>query len=594
MTRRESAQLTRASSRVGLGTHVLVLLLLFGAIPLAAAIGIGYAVSRSIITDQAVSALRELGRQQAVHLATELRRERLLLRTITGHLGSPEALRRLSSQRVAEMLEQSLPEDGVFDGLRLVTTSGVVVASVSLRHGAPDWPSSVPAANWSARDLEVHWRGARAVAYLLAAPVSGSDGTLWLEGHVRSDDFNRLFAIPTHLMGEVESAVVANGGRSLFVSHDHVHAGLPPIIASAAGDSAAVERTTLDRRDVLVVTSVVPGTDWVFGAALPLDDALAPLADFRNAAFLVASVLVLLIVATAVLATRSISMPLRELAASARRFGRGESVLPVRSSGTAEVGQLVTAFNQMADDLQRSRAEILRLHEQDMERAQQLATVGEMASGIAHEVRNPLTGVLGALDLALKRLEPDDPGRPLLEEAQQQLRRIEGTTTQLLRYARPPTLREVVVEPRQLVERAVRVVESNAHAAGITLRVEHSPETVNVRVDPELMVQVLLNLMLNGIDAMREGADLTVWTTVHSPDVWIGVRDTGPGVPEDIRAEIFRPFYTTKNQGSGLGLPISRQIVERHGGRLRLEETPGGGATFIVELPLIDREGDEP
>jgi len=576
-----------------LGTQVLVLLLLFGAIPLAAAIAIGYAVSRSIITDQAISALRELGRQQSVHLATELRRERLLLRTITGHLGSPEALQHLSPERVAGMLEQSLPEDGVFDGLRLVNTGGAVVASVALRHRAPHWPSSAPATNWSTQDVVVHWSGDNAVAYLLAASVSGSNETLWLEGHVRSDDFNRLFAIPTHLMGEVESAVVANGGRALLVSHEHAHTVLPAIIAAAAGDSTAVGRATLDGRDVLVVTSKVPDTGWVFGAALPLDDALAPLADFRNAAFLAAVVLVLLIVATAVLATRSISTPLRELAASARRFGRGESPLPVRSSGTAEVGQLVTAFNQMADDLQRSRAEILRLHEQDMERAQQLATVGEMASGIAHEVRNPLTGVLGALDLALKRLEPDDPGRPLLEEAQQQLRRIEATTTQLLRYARPPTLREVVVEPRQLVERAVRVVEPNAHAAGVTVRVEHTDEPVNVRVDPELMVQVLLNLMLNGIDAMSDGAELTVWTTVHSPEVWIGVRDTGPGVPEDIRAEIFRPFYTTKNKGSGLGLPISRQIVERHGGGLRLEETPGGGATFIIELPLSDREGEE-
>ncbi|NIS64109.1 MAG: hypothetical protein GTO05_02970 [Gemmatimonadales bacterium] len=128
----------------------------------------------------------------------------------------------------------------------------------------------------------------------------------------------------------------------------------------------------------------------------------------------------------------------------------------------------------------------------------------------------------------------------------------------------------------------------------VAVDVEPASAPVLVRVDPELMVQVLVNLMLNGIEAMSAGGRLVVWLTVHAPDVWIGVRDSGPGVPEGVRAKIFRPFFTTKHQGTGLGLSISRQIVERHGGHLTLEDTPGGGATFIVVLPLTEVEHGGP
>ena len=120
---------------------------------------------------------------------------------------------------------------------------------------------------------------------------------------------------------------------------------------------------------------------------------------------------------------------------------------------------------------------------------------------------------------------------------------------------------------------------------------EPAAEPVVVRVDPELLVQVLVNLMLSAIDAMGRAGQLTVWAARHAPEVWIGVRDTGPGVPREMRADIFRPFYTTKHQGTGLGLSISQQIVVRHGGTLRVEETPGGGATFIVALPLAEERG---
>jgi signal transduction histidine kinase len=570
----------------------MLLLVAFGAIPLAAAIAIGYTVSRSVIMRQAQSALRELTRQQAVHIATELTREQLILRTITGHVG-PLPDTDLSAAMVADRLQQSLPEGGVFDGLRLVRRDGAILASVALRNVAPHWPSEAPAADWTDRRVVVHWEGERALAYLLAAPLT-STSEVWLEGHVRAEDFGRLFAIPTHLMGDVESAVLHGDGRLILVTHEHAGPDLRKILSGASGTGSLADTTVRRRRigeeESLVAASEIVGTPWHFTAALPLHAALAPLASFRNAALVAASALVVLIGITAVLATRSVSTPLRELASAARRFGRGDPPGPLPRSGAVEVQQLVDAFRQMAADLERSRTEIEQLHQQDMERAQQLATVGEMASGIAHEVRNPLTGVLGALELAVRHLAAGSPAVSLLEEAQDQLKRIETTTTQLLRYARPPQLKRVVVDPNGLVERAARIVEPHAKRAGVHVALELVPPGLSVRVDPELMVQVLVNLMLNGIDASRSADTLAVSVVHRPPEVQMGIRDAGAGVPAEIQADIFRPFFTTKHQGTGLGLPISRQIVERHGGRLDLRAAPEGGAIFVVVLPQAAEE----
>ncbi len=566
----------------------MVLLLAFGAIPLGAAIAIGYTVSRSVIMHQAQSALRELTRQQAVHIATELTREQLILRTITGHVGPLPASTVPAPTVLADRLQQSLPEGGVFDGLRLVRRDGGIFASVALRNVAPHWPAEAPAADWSNRRVVVHWETDRALAYLLAVPL-GEASDVWLEGHVRQEDFGRLFAIPTHIMGDVESAVLNADGRAILVTHEHAGPDLRKVLEGAnhatSQADTAVRRYRIGSEESLVATSEIAGTTWYLAAALPLSAALAPLASFRNAALVAASALVLLIGITAVLATRSVSTPLRELAGAARRFGRGELPGPLPQSGAVEVQQLVDAFRQMATDLERSRTEIEQLHQRDMERAQQLATIGEMASGIAHEVRNPLTGVLGALELASRGVPPGNPAVPLLEEAQDQLKRIETTTTQLLRYARPPQLSQVTVDPNGLVERAARIVEPHAKRAGVRLALELVTPGISVQVDPELMVQVLVNLMLNGIDASAQGDALAVTVEHRRPEVWIGVRDAGHGVPAEIRANIFRPFFTTKHQGTGLGLPISRQIVERHGGRLELTDAPGGGAMFAVVLP---------
>jgi signal transduction histidine kinase len=576
------------STRFGLKAKLLTLLLAFGVFPVAASALGGYLVSRGTIITQAEQALVEVTAQQATHLATELARERLLLRTIAGQL--PMAPGRLSADRLGELLVQALPENGVFDGLRVVTSQRTISAQVALRNTEPHWPAEVPASDWRNTAIAVHREGDVVLAYMIAVPLGDPDTGPWLEGHVRSADFPRVFAIPEHLMGGVELAVMDRKGGVLAVGHRHateLGAVPPPTLRG---------RTRLTRGEVgdqraLIATSGVEETDWTVATALPLHLALAPLARLRDTAVLGTLGLIVAIVLTGVFTSGTVTTALEDLGAAARRYGADGVYRPVLRRSSDEVGELVDAFNRMAEQVERSRAEVERLHAEQLERAQQLATVGELASGVAHEIRNPLTGVRGALELALGKLGAEDSSRPLLEEARRQLGRIETTTTQLLRYARPPELRRIVVDAGLLVERALRVVEPQAHGADVGLELEPAPAPAPVEVDPELVVQVLVNLLLNAIDASSPSGHVVVWLSPHPPDIWIGVRDTGPGVPPEHRSTIFRPFYTTKHQGTGLGLSISQQIAARHGGAIRVEDTPGGGATFIVSLPL-KREGD--
>lgn len=581
-----------ATPRRGLGLQakLLALLMAFSLVPLALIVVIGYAVARATIIRQASASLLALASAQATHIDIELNRERLLLRTIAGQLTAAPRSALEQPGALAGLLVQSLPERGVFDGLRIVTPDGGIVTDVALRNAEPHWPEHAPAADWHRVPVAVHREDDEALAYLLAVPLQ-LRGAGWLEGHVRREDFSRIFSLPEHIVPGVESAVFDTAGGPIVGMHPHAILDLSVLLPhEAAHVEDSVQVVDAGRSRVLLALVPVPGTTWRLASAMPLELALAPLTQLRWSSVAGALVLLGLIVTAGVFSARSVTTPLRDLAARVRTFGRVGRTEPLPRRTADEVGDVIDAFNEMAAERARSGALIEELHDRDMERAQQLASVGELASGVAHEIRNPLTGVRGALELALQRLPAGEPNRPLLEEAQQQLVRIDSATTQLLRFARPPELRQVVVDPNLLIERAVNVVAPQAARSDVGLRSEPCPDGVQVCVDPELMVQVLVNLMLNGIEAMAPGGVLTVWGARHAPDVWIGVRDTGPGVPADLRTEIFRPFVTTKHHGTGLGLSISQQIVQRHGGTLRVEDTPGGGATFIVAIPFAHPE----
>ncbi len=234
-----------------------------------------------------------------------------------------------------------------------------------------------------------------------------------------------------------------------------------------------------------------------------------------------------------------------------------------------------------------------RVHETEMLQAEHLATLGELAAGIAHEIRNPLAGIAGAIEIITKDFPPDHPDREVLVDLRQEVRRIEKTLNDLLVYARPKPPQFGRTNLRETVAHTLQLANRQTGAKRIEFSIQLPPELPEIVADSEQLHQVLLNLILNGIQAIEREGKITVAAQLRSrPEengssvLEISVSDTGPGVPPEHRERIFRPFYTTKRSGTGLGLSLCRRIISQHGGTLTLESELGRGSRFVIRLPL--------
>ncbi|HZD79652.1 MAG TPA: ATP-binding protein, partial [Actinomycetota bacterium] len=225
------------------------------------------------------------------------------------------------------------------------------------------------------------------------------------------------------------------------------------------------------------------------------------------------------------------------------------------------------------------------LHQRDIERAQQLATVGELASGVAHEIKNPLVGIANGLDLVMRRVGADPGLSPIADEMSRQLERIQGAIRDLLAYARPSDPTRAPTEVNRVAKRAATLVGPAAERRGVHVRTELNPAVSEIPADEELIRQALVNLLMNAVQASPPTKEVGVRTVTAPEGAAIEVWDRGRGItPRDLE-HIFKPFYTTRHSGTGLGLSITREIVERHGGRLEVESEVGKGSTFRIILP---------
>jgi PAS domain S-box-containing protein len=213
-----------------------------------------------------------------------------------------------------------------------------------------------------------------------------------------------------------------------------------------------------------------------------------------------------------------------------------------------------------------------------------LARVGQMAAVVAHEVRNPLAGVKGAIQVLMSRRRADDTELPVMRDIVARIDSLSELINDLMVFARPRALRLAVVELPAIVADAITIVRRDPAAHGIDITVHG--EDVSVAADGELVRATILNLLLNAAQAMAGDGHITVTTHRQKEMAVVQIRDTGPGIPDDIRGQIFEPFFTTKARGGGLGLPIARRTAELHGGSLTLECPATGGTVVTMSLPL--------
>ena len=279
--------------------------------------------------------------------------------------------------------------------------------------------------------------------------------------------------------------------------------------------------------------------------------------------------------------------PMMELQDKFSRVQTGDMDVAVSfADRNDEIGDLGQNFNDMVAQLKASREEINRLHQTQMSRAEHFATLGELAAGLAHEIRNPLAGIAGVLDIVSRDLPDTSAAREVINDAKQEAVQINRILTELLDTARPKAPEFHVTDLAGTAEHAVLFARQQAVTKRINIEFEVTEALPPVEHDPNQINQVLLNLLLNAIQSMDKPGTIRVSLQQEDGSVAIVVADEGKGIAPEHLPNIFRPFFTTKGQGTGLGLSLARRMMESHGGTIKVESTPGKGTSFTVLLPV--------
>jgi signal transduction histidine kinase len=259
-----------------------------------------------------------------------------------------------------------------------------------------------------------------------------------------------------------------------------------------------------------------------------------------------------------------------------------------RSFPEADVHFVQAVANVVATAMERHRDEE-QLRERQMVRAEQMAAIGQVAAGVAHELRNPLTSIKGLVQVNLR--EADARGLPAedLRIIEHEVRRMERTLQTFLDFARPPRPDRRRLDLTEVVDRVYALVGGRARKQQVALRFSHTDGPTWVDGDQDQLQQLLLNLVLNALDAMPHGGAVEVELRPSRDGFTeVLVRDTGPGIAPHILPKVFETFVSNKETGIGLGLPVSRRIAEDHGGSLTAYNLPAGGACFAIRLPAAE------
>jgi len=314
----------------------------------------------------------------------------------------------------------------------------------------------------------------------------------------------------------------------------------------------------------------------------------------------------------AVRVAQRISRPIQSMAAAARRVAEGDYSQKVEVLSTDETGYLAECFNRMTLELARATQELrqwaesletkveertaqVRAMQGQLIQAEKLAAIGKLAAGVAHEINNPLTGILTNSSLMLQDLALDDPRRDDLQTIVDETLRCRKVVKGLLDFARQTKPLKQAVNLNQVVEDVLNLVKNQAAFRNIAFNTGLQTNLPAVMADRDQMRQVVLNIVLNAAEAVPHGGEISVISRIDraSNYVCLSITDTGPGIPEEIRSRLFEPFFTTKTSGTGLGLAIAYGIMERHKGTIAVSSALGKGTTISLCLPVNNKEGDE-
>lgn len=457
----------------------------------------------------------------------------------------------------------------------------------------------------------------------VAAPVFlGTEGRRQLALAVASGDSGWVVGALVdleHLGGRLEAASGAAGAAALLDQDARLVASSPGA-RFGPGDLDAARRLRAEMPGG--GTGDVPGTPggylaawapmpgdlgWSVLVRIPAAVAFAEVSRMQREVLGATLLTLVALLGLGALVAGRVTRGLGRIDAAARELARGNLAVRLPAAGSDEVAQVSRAFNQMGQELETARVRLERWNEDlraqveartaelkeaqaRLVESQKLAAVGQLGAGVAHEINNPLTGILGQAQLLLERRAPQDPDVAALRQIEELARRSRDITLNLLRFSQQKEEPDLVpLDLNVVVREALLLAERQVRDEGMDLGVSLDEKLPRVRGDAGQLAHVLVNLLSNARTACRgrPSPRLEVSTRAAGGEVRLAVRDNGKGISSEARPRIFEPFFTTKELWSnvGLGLSVSWRIAAAHGGRIEVESRPGEGSTFEVVLP---------
>ena len=333
----------------------------------------------------------------------------------------------------------------------------------------------------------------------------------------------------------------------------------------------------------------------VLNVGLPVDELESKIAYVQKRMVLFALLTILLASAAIIfLLTKFIDQPIRNLIGKMGEVEKGNLKTRMILNRSDEIGVLCKHFNRMTMRLDRYQKDIERHHQEQMERADRLASLGEISSVIAHEIRNPLAGIKGAIEVFKNECSEADPKKGIFNEVLKQIDRIYKTVKGFLHYSKSHPSQRISTNMNQLLDESLLLVTPVMEKHHIKLIKDYKPVLPMVDVDRNQLKQVFLNIFINTIQAMPHGGIAAIRTGIEMQEreerVFVEIKDTGKGIPDDVIGNVFKPFFSTKEKGTGLGLAISQEIINNHSGTIFLDSKLGQGTTVTISLPSSEKE----
>ena len=325
--------------------------------------------------------------------------------------------------------------------------------------------------------------------------------------------------------------------------------------------------------------------------------ASASISHAKNLLFAGAAIILVSGALVSVFLARSLVLPIRRLQDAARRMAMGDLSAEIEISGDSEIASLCKSFNSMQiilrnvlDSLDGSLKE-LKEKQSQLVKTEKLAAIGVFASGVAHEINNPLTSVLTFSNLLLEKMPEEDPRCEMLRIMSREAMRARGIVKQLLSFSRDAAINPVNFDINETIRESIKTLSLQEALQGISIELNLADDLPAIYADQIQIEEVLWNIMANAADAITSPGVIAISTCRNETEIIITIADTGAGVPEEYLDKIFDPFFSTKGTaGTGLGLAVSYDIIKKHGGNIDVFSTVNEGTTFTIRLTANERD----